>query len=209
MNRNRKIIGILQIILVLSISAIAMTYVLEDGYVPRGDGKTTVVASPVQSKAETPEWAEPSAVEAAGLGTNLALGKPAEADGFTDVYRPENVTDGKYETYWEGKAGSYPDTITVDLGTVQSIDRIRVALNPDRVWAKRIQNFSVLGSAEGKNFIELAAAKDYQFDPKTGNAAVAALDQAAGVRFVRLQFNKNTGASAAQIAELEVYGENL
>lgn len=205
MNGNRKMIGILQIILVLSLGATAMAYVLDDGYAPRGDGRVTVVSSPQQDEAWTPAWAETRTVEAADMGVNLALGKPAGADGFNDVYGPENVTDGNYGTYWEGRVNAYPNVITVDLGDVQNIARIRVALNPDKIWGERVQNFSVSGSTDGEAFKEIAAAQDYPFDPKTGNTAVATLDQAAGVRFVQLRFSKNTGAGAAQIAELEIY----
>lgn len=202
---SRKIVGILQIIIILALGITAITYVLDDGYKPKGDGKVTVVASPDQTKEDTPKWANDSTFAIADLGENLALGKTAAANGFNDVYEAKNVTDGIPQTYWEGEPAAYPNIITVDLGSSIEVSKIRIRLNPDIVWSKRIQNFSVSSSMDGKTFKELVAAKDYRFDPKTGNMAVAVFEQAVNTRFVQLQLVKNTGASSAQISEFEIY----
>lgn len=217
MNKNRKIIGILQILIILALGITVITYVIDDetvltsnriaqsGTVPTGDGKVTVVASPSQTKEETPKWANESTIEVADLGQNLALKKVVTDNGFNDVYEAKNVTDGIPQTYWEGKPADYPNIITVDLGTSKSISKIRVRLNPDVVWSKRVENFSVLSSSDGKTFKEIVAAKDYELDPKNGNMVVVTFDQAVEMQFVQLQFTKNTGASAAQMSEFEVY----
>lgn len=219
MNKNRKLVGILQILIILALGTIAITYVLGDrpevsaradvaNSSPAGlerDGKITVVASPNQTGEETPAWANESAAKVEDLGVNLALKKTTADNGHNDVYVSKNVTDGIPQTYWEGKPAGYPNIITVDLGTSKSVSKIRIRLNPDVVWSKRVQNFSVLGSRDGKNFSEAAAAKDYDFDPKTGNMAVVTFDQATEIQFVQLQITSNTGASAAQISEFEVY----
>lgn len=217
MNKNRKIIGILQILIILAVGITAITYVIDDetvlmsngtmlnGNVSKGDGTVTVVASPSQTKEETPRWANESTNEVADLGENLALGKTVTDNGFNDVYEAKNVTDGIPQTYWEGKPADYPNIITVDLGVAQNITKIRVRLNPDVVWSKRVENFSVSISTDGKTFKEIVAAKDYNLDPKTGNMAIVALNKADNIQFVQLQFTKNTGASSAQMSEFEIY----
>ena len=202
---SRKTVGILQIIIILALGITAITYVLEAGNAPKGDGKITVIASPDQTQEETPKWANDSTFAIADLGENLALGKTVTANGYNDVYEGKNAADGIPQTYWEGEPAAYPNIITVDLGSAVNVSKIRVRLNPEVIWSKRVQNFSVLSSMDGKAFKELVAAKDYKFDPKTGNMAVVAFDQAPAARFIQLQVNKNTGASAAQISEFEIY----
>lgn len=205
MDKKRKIIPILQILLILSLGTTAITYVLDDGYVPKGNGKVTIVASPQQTKAITPKWAETVTVNVEELGTNLALGKQVSANGFNDVYEVKNVNDGKVETYWEGKSKAYPNIVTVDLGAALEVTNLRIRLNPETIWGKRVQNFSVLQSADGKTFKELLPAKDYKFDPKTGNMIIVALPDGSNTQYLQLSFTSNTGATGAQIAELEIY----
>lgn len=219
MDKNRKLIGILQILIILALGITAITYVLEDEPAvsadinvsqdstvgPKGDGKITVIASPSQVKEETPAWANESAAQVEDVGTNLALKKSVIDNGHNDVYLAKNITDGISQTYWEGKPGGYPNIITVDLGTTKGMTKIRVRLNPDVTWSKRVQNFSVLSSRDGKNFSEITAAKDYDFDPKTGNMVVVIFEKIVETQFVQLQFTGNTGAGAAQISEFEVY----
>ncbi len=219
MNKNRKLIGILQILIILALGITAITYVLDDEPVvsadtnvsqnspvlPEGDGKITVIASPSQTKEEVPAWANESAAQVEDLGTNLALKKTVIDNGHNDVYAAKNITDGIPQTYWEGMPAGYPNIITVDLGTSKGVTKIRVRLNPDVTWSKRVQNFSVLSSRDGKNFSEITAGKDYDFDPKTGNMVVVTFEQTVETQFVQLQFTGNTGASAAQISEFEVY----
>ncbi|MDF2989186.1 MAG: coagulation factor 5/8 type domain protein [Eubacterium sp.] len=222
--KNRKLMGILQILIILSLGIAAITYVLDDGTgktveydkgqqngpiekteAQTDDGKITIVTSPGKVKAETPVFANESTPGIEDLGQNLALNKTVSDNGFNDVYEAKNVTDGIPQTYWEGKPAAYPNIITVDLGTSKSISKVRVRLNPEVVWSKRTQNFSVLSSADGKVFKEAAVAGDYDFDPKTGNMVLVILDKAVETQYVQLQFTKNTGASAAQISEFEVY----
>lgn len=222
--KNRKLMGILQILIILSMGIAAITYVLDDGAyktvqsvkegqngavqktpVQAGNGKTTIVASPSQTQAETPVFANELTALVEDLGQNLALKKAVSDNGNNDVYEAKNATDGIPQTYWEGKPAGYPNIITVDLGTSKSISKLRIRLNPEVVWSKRTQSLSVMSSTNGKAFKEIAAARDYDFDPKTGNTVLVTLDKAVETQYVQLQFTKNTGASAAQIAELEVY----
>jgi hypothetical protein len=217
--RSRKIVGLLQILIILALGTAAITFVLEEDTVPKdaavavnsqaavmkGDGKITIIPSPKQDKEETPTWANETTAVIEDLGQNLALKKTVADNGNNDVYEAKNVVDGIPQTYWEGMPAGYPNIITVDLETSKRVSKVRVRLNPEVVWSKRVQNFSVLGSADGKTFNEVVSAKDYDFDPKTGNLALVAFDQAVEAQFIQLQFFKNTGASAAQISEFEVY----
>src|SRR6202042_3194734 len=51
-----------------------------------------------------------------------APNKPVTASSDYQSYVPGNVTDGNTSTYWESTDGAaYPQTITVDLGSTQSI----------------------------------------------------------------------------------------
>ncbi len=55
---------------------------------------------------------------------NLALGKPAVSTGSeNDGYGPSNATDGSLNSRWSS-AFSDPQSITIDLGTVQTVDRV-------------------------------------------------------------------------------------
>ncbi len=63
---------------------------------------------------------------------------------------PSNVTDGNTSTYWESADGAaYPQTITVNLGSAQSIGSITLDLPPATAWATRTETLSVLGSTNG------------------------------------------------------------
>ncbi len=142
-------------------------------------------------------------------GTNIALGKAVSDNGFQDVYVAKNAVDGNTDgaSYWEGMNGEYPNELTVDLGAPASINAVRVLLCPLQIWGKRTQKFSVSTSDDGTNFTEVVANKGYEFDPKTGNQAVVNFDPEITTRYVRLSFTGNTGASAGQVAEFEVYSK--
>ena len=63
--------------------------------------------------------------------TNIALNKPVTASSDWQSYVPANVTDGNTSSYWESTDGAgYPQTITVDLGSTQSIGSVTLDLPP-------------------------------------------------------------------------------
>ena len=208
MKKNKNIIGILAIILILSIGITAETYVLGDNSSSKVAGTITKVSTPEQSMVLTPKWAEETIFVLDKLGTNIAEGKAITADSFNDVYEAVNAADGKVETYWEGKANAYPNNLTIDLGVPTKISIVRLRLNPDKIWGKRVQTFTLLGSADGSDFKELVSSMNYQFDPKTGNQVTIKLTEIANVRFIKAQFTENTGAVGGQVAEFEFYAED-
>ncbi|MFD4264076.1 discoidin domain-containing protein [Streptomyces sp. NPDC058534] len=139
-------------------------------------------------------------------GSNLAVGKPISASSVIHTYVAENANDNSTSTYWEGAAGSYPNTLTLKLGANADISAVVLKLNPDTTWSKRTQNIQVLGREQAASgFTGLVAAKDYVFDPANGgNSVTVPVD--GRVADVQLRFTSNTGATAGQIAEFQVIG---
>ncbi|MFD9795435.1 discoidin domain-containing protein [Streptomyces sp. NPDC059070] len=140
-----------------------------------------------------------------GDGSNLAVGKPVVASSVIQNFVAENAVDNSVTTYWEGAANSYPNTLTVKLGANADTRSVVLKLNPDSGWGARTQNIEVLGREQSASgYTSLVAAKDYAFDPKSGNTVTVPV--AARVADVRLRFTANSGATAGQIAEFQVIG---
>ncbi|MEU1282302.1 CARDB domain-containing protein [Streptomyces sp. NPDC005805] len=137
-------------------------------------------------------------------GPNLALGRPATAGGAHGGYPAVNVTDGSQASYWEGPAGSFPQWVQIDLGATAEVDEVRLKLPAS--WEARTQTLSVQGSTDGSAFRTLSGSANRSFTPASANT-VALGFTAADVRFVRVQVSANTGWNAAQLSEVEVYGE--
>ncbi|OIJ65503.1 discoidin domain-containing protein [Streptomyces mangrovisoli] len=140
-----------------------------------------------------------------GAGSDLAQGKPIEASSYTQTYVATNANDGQVGTYWEGGSGAYPETLTTKLGANADLGQVVVKLNPDAAWSTRTQNIQVLGrDQDATDFTSLAAAKDYTFNPSTGNTVTIPVSGAAAD--IQLKFTSNSGAPGAQVAELQVIG---
>jgi hypothetical protein len=131
---------------------------------------------------------------------NLALGKSITDSGHTSTFVATNANDGNTGTYWEGSI--YPNLLTVDLGSSQTVGAIILKLNS--TWPTRTQTLAVLGSTDNVNFSTLKASAAYTFDPAT-NDQVTISFTAVSARYVRLSFTANTGAPNGQVAEFEVY----
>ncbi|HYZ52077.1 MAG TPA: discoidin domain-containing protein [Streptosporangiaceae bacterium] len=138
--------------------------------------------------------------------TNLALNQPVTASSYYQTYVPSNAVDGNTSTYWESSDGAgYPQTITVDLGSVQPIGSITLDLPPSSAWNTRTETLSVLGSTNGSTFTQIVASAGYTFNPATGNTVTISLPSGTSARYVRLSFTGNTGWNAAQLSEFEVF----
>jgi hypothetical protein len=141
-----------------------------------------------------------------GSGSNLAVGKPISASSVIHTYVAENANDNNTATYWEGAAGSYPNTLTLEMGADADVDHIVLKLNPDPGWSKRAQTIQVLGRGQdASEFSGLVAAKDYVFDPASGGNSVT-VPVGKRVADLQLRFTANTGATAGQVAEFQVVG---
>ena len=152
----------------------------------------------------------PITVALSGTGvtstTNLALGQPATASSYDENYVASNVTDGNTSSYWESSDGAgYPQTISVDLGSTQSIGSVTLDLPPATDWSTRTETLSVLGSTNGTSYTQLVGSAGYTFNPSTGNTVTISLPSGTSDRYVELSFTGNTGWSAAQLSEFEVF----
>ncbi|MBB5869644.1 hypothetical protein F4553_003023 [Allocatelliglobosispora scoriae] len=138
-------------------------------------------------------------------GTNVALNKPITASSSVFTFIPTNANDGSVTTYWEGAGGAYPNLLTVALGANHDISSIVLKLNPDTAWGQRVQNIQVLGREQSATgYTSLVAGADYTFNPGSGNTVT--INVTARVADVQLKINSNTGSSAGQIAEFQVFG---
>jgi hypothetical protein len=152
----------------------------------------------------------PLTVALSGTGvastTNLALNKPATASSDFQNYVPANVTDGNSSTYWESTDGAgYPQTITVNLGSAQSIGSLTLDLPPAAAWSTRTETLSVLDSANGSSYSQLVGSAGYTFNPSTGNTVTISLPSGTSAQYVELSFTGNTGWDAAQLSEFEIF----
>ncbi len=133
-----------------------------------------------------------------------ALNRPATATGSQDVYTPGKAVDGDPNTYWESAHHAFPQTLTIDLGATRTVRRVVLKLPPQAAWQARTQTLSVQGGTDGSAYTTLAAAREYRFDPGTGNTVTVPVD--GSPRRPRLHVTGNTGWPAAQFSEVEVYG---
>lgn len=143
-------------------------------------------------------------------GVNITSVASIKANNFNSSFSPLKVNDGDTAgaSYWEGAPNEFPNIITATFEQNFNIHAIKLCLCPQSVWGPRVQTFSVEISTDGENFTELLPSADYQFDPDTGNELVLEFD-ATNVKAVQLSFTANTGAVGAQIAEWEIYTEDI
>jgi hypothetical protein len=127
------------------------------------------------------------------------------ASSSTQGYVPANAVDGNTSTYWESTNGAWPATLTVDLGSAQSLGSAVVDLPPSSAWQTRTQTFSVLGSTNDSTWTTLAGSATYTFNPSTGNTVTVSLPSGTSDRYVELSFTANSVQNGAQVSELAVY----
>ncbi|MFG2825511.1 discoidin domain-containing protein [Kitasatospora sp. NPDC048365] len=140
-----------------------------------------------------------------GTGTNLAAGKAITASSSVFTFVAGNANDNDVTTYWEGAGGSYPNSLTVALGSNADTSSVVLKLNPASAWSSRTETVEVLGREQSsQNFTSLVAAKSYTFDPASGNTVT--IPVSARVADVQLKITANSGAPAGQIAEFQVVG---
>ncbi|MCO1594714.1 discoidin domain-containing protein [Micromonospora sp. RHAY321] len=135
-------------------------------------------------------------------GGNLAAGRPASASSQGGAFPAANAVDANASSYWESANGSFPQWWQVDLGASHQLARLVLRLPAG--WGARTQTITVLGSVDGTSFTTISPAAGFTFDPATGNTVTRALP-ASVARYVRLSVGGNTGWSAAQLAQVEVY----
>jgi hypothetical protein len=139
-------------------------------------------------------------------GTNLALGATMSATSSASGYPATNANDGNTSTYWESLDGSaYPQSLTANLGQSLSLGSVTLTLPPSSAWATRTETLSVLGSGNGTSWTTLVSSAGYTFNPSTGNTVSITLPAGSNYQYLELSFTGNTGWSAAQVSEFEIF----
>ncbi|WUH96030.1 discoidin domain-containing protein [Streptomyces sp. NBC_00433] len=183
------------------------TPIWTNGGVPTGGsggttgGGTTPPTTPTTTPPTTPTTTPPTTTPA---NTNLARGRSVTDTGHADVYTAGNAVDGNANTYWESTNNAFPQSITVDLGSAQTVGRVVIKLPPATAWATRTETLSVLGSTNNSTWTTLKSSAGYTLNPATGNTATITLTPT-GTRYLRLTVTGNTGWPAGQLSELEAY----
>ncbi|WIX84578.1 discoidin domain-containing protein [Amycolatopsis sp. DG1A-15b] len=136
-------------------------------------------------------------------GTDLARGKAISSSSQQGGFPPSNANDGDANSYWESANNAFPQTLTVDLGTASSINKVTLKLPPSSAWGARTQTVTISGSTDGGSYTTLVGSRGYSFDPASGNTASVSF-ATTSQRFVRLTFTGNTGWPAGQAAGFEV-----
>ncbi|HEY0192861.1 MAG TPA: choice-of-anchor D domain-containing protein [Kofleriaceae bacterium] len=142
------------------------------------------------------------------LSGNQAKGKPITASSTNGPFPATNAVDGDASSYWESANGSFPQSLTVDLGTAIPVGRVILKLPPSTDWATRNQPFSVLTSTDNATFTTRASSAGV-FNPAVAGNTVTADFTAVSAQYVRITITGNTGWPAGQISELEVWPGSL
>lgn len=167
---------------------------------PTPTATPTVTATPTPTATPT---ATATATTTPPPGSNLAIGKSIIASSSTLSFVATNANDNDINTYWEGS--SNPSTLTLDLGANHNITSIVLKLNPSSAWGTRTQNIQVLGHNQNTTtFSNLISAQTYTFNPASSNTVT--IPVTATVKRLQLNITSNSGASAGQIAEFQVFG---
>ncbi|GGO14659.1 mycodextranase [Microbispora rosea subsp. aerata] len=174
-------------------------------YIYEGSDPSPSPSPPTSPSASPTPSPSPSPTSCAPGSGDLARGKTVTATSSTQSYVPANAVDGDAATYWESANNAFPQSITVDLCAVSSVQRVVLKLPPNAAWATRTQTLSVLGSTDGANYTTLSPSAGRTFDPATGNTVTISFTTA-NVRYVRVTVTGNTGWPAAQLSAFEVYG---
>jgi hypothetical protein len=168
---------------------------------PPTTGPTTAPPTTAPPTTAPPTTAPPTTPPP--TGGNLALNRSTTATSTNQNYTAGNVVDGNASTYWESANNAFPQSVTVDLGAVRSVDRVVLKLPAG--WEQRTQTLSVLGSTDGSSYSTLASSAGRVFAPGSGNTVSIGLPSGSR-RYIRVTVTGNTGWPAAQLSEVEVYG---
>lgn len=151
----------------------------------------------------------PLTVALSGTGitstTDLALNAAVTASSYTQTYVPANAVDGNTSAYWEATDGVWPSTITVNLGSVQTLGSLTIDLPPSTAWSTRTQTLSVLGSTNGSTFTTLVGSATYTWNPSTGNTVTISLPSGTSDQYVGLSYTANSVQNGAQASEILIY----
>ena len=179
--------------------------------------KASVSFSPTTGGAQTGELAIANSATSSPIGatlsgtgvtstTNLALSAAMSTNSTQSGYPAGNADDGNTSTYWEGTdGGTYPQTLTANLGSATALGSVTLELPPATSWTTRSETLSVLGSTNGSSYATLVPSATYTFNPATGNTVSFNLPSGTDDQYLQLAFTANSGWTAAQLAEFEIF----
>jgi Pectate lyase superfamily protein/F5/8 type C domain/Abnormal spindle-like microcephaly-assoc'd, ASPM-SPD-2-Hydin len=140
------------------------------------------------------------------LTTNLALTGTMTASTTDSGFPATNANDGNTSSYWESNDGSaYPQTLTANLGSSYPLSSVTLDLPPSTAWSTRTETLSVLGSTNGTSWTTLVPSATYTFNPATGNTVSFNLPSGTTDQYLELSFTANSGWTAAQLSEFEIF----
>jgi hypothetical protein len=125
------------------------------------------------------------------------------ASSTTSGYPATNAVDGNASSYWESQDGTWPASLTVNLGSSESFDSI--VIDVPTTWPTRTQTLSVLGSANDSTWTTLVASATYTWNPSTGNSVTITLPSGTAEQYLELDFTANDVQNGAQISDLGIY----
>jgi hypothetical protein len=141
-----------------------------------------------------------------GSTTNIAPLATMTASSTASGYPATNANDGNTSTYWESSDGAaYPQTLTAQFTQQYPLGSVTLTLPPSTAWATRTETFSVLGSNNGTSWTTLVGSAGYTFNPASGNTVSFQLPSNSTYQYLQLSFTGNTGWTAAQVSEFEIY----
>ncbi|MFC3572630.1 discoidin domain-containing protein [Streptomyces yaanensis] len=133
-------------------------------------------------------------------GPDVAADAATKAGSALRAHSAANVTDGDANTYWQaGKKSA--QWVQTDLGRTKRVRQVVLRLPED--WQTRKQTLALQGSFDGKSFATLKSSAQYVFSPGNGNTVKISFP-ATLARYVRADFSRNSVASTAQLAEMQV-----
>jgi len=137
----------------------------------------------------------PTNTTAAGCGaTNVAQGKPATASSVLGGNTAAMAVDGNTGTRWESVHGSDPQWIYVDLGSAQSICRVR--LNWEPAYGK---SYTIHTSNDATNWTQI-------YSTTTGDGGIDDLTGLAGNgRYVRMHGTVRATIYGYSLWEFDIY----
>jgi F5/8 type C domain/Abnormal spindle-like microcephaly-assoc'd, ASPM-SPD-2-Hydin/Right handed beta helix region len=175
------------------------------GFTPTAAGANTGSLTVTSNANNSPTTV---ALSGSGIGatTNLALTGTLTSSSNASGYPASDANDGNTSTYWESLDGSaYPQTLSANLGQSYPLGSVTLTLPPASSWSTRSETLSVLGSANGTSWTTLVPSASYTFNPSTGNTVSFNLPANSNYQYLELSFTGNTGWSAAQLSEFEIF----
>lgn len=133
--------------------------------------------------------------------TELGVSKPITAtSSISNNFPVSNMNDGNQSTYWESNPNSWPQEVTIDLGSTYSISKIILKLPSN--WGMRQESIAILASTNNTTYTNISPTTSYSLGSSDATITFNATLQ----RYIRLQISSNNQAPAAQLSEFQIFG---